>query len=290
MDFFHDLGVYRFLQYAVAAGLLSSIACGVVGTLVTVNRMSYAAGSISHTVLGGMGLFRYLFFLTGASFFTPFAGAVTAALIAALILALVTRNGRERMDTTLSAIWSVGMAAGVIFIFATPGYTGDMMSYLFGNILLIGKKDLLLIIALDLLILAVVISAYTKFYAISFDKEYASVRGLSVDVIHLLLLVIIALTVVLLVNVVGIVMVIALLTLPAATAGLFSRSLPRMMVLASVMAFLCTIFGVAISYGPNLPAGSTVIILSAVVYLAARWIKALSVRLRSRGALKRPEA
>jgi len=288
IGFFVDLGSYRFLQYAVTAAALAAVACGVVGTLVTVNRMSYAAGSISHTVLGGMGLFRYLFFVTGLPLFTPFAGAVTAALAAAVVLAMVTHGGRERMDTPLAAIWSVGMSAGVKFIFATPGYSGDLMSYLFGNILLIGKTDLLLILVLDILILSVVLSAYTKLYAVSFDREYASVRGLRVRWIHLLLLVLVALTIVLLVTVVGIVMASALLPLPAATAGLFAKSLPRMMVLSSVIAFLCTISGIVLSYGPDLPAGATVILFSAAVYLVARGLKAVAARRESRGAVREP--
>ena len=161
------------------------------------------------------------------------------------------------------------MAAGVLFIAKTPGYSQDLMSYLFGNILMVAQADLWLIAALDLFVVAVGILFYNQFLAVCFDEEFARVRGIRVEFYYLLLLGLTALTVVLLVSVVGIVLVIALLTLPVAVAGFFSRRLWHMMILSAVFTILFTTAGLALSYKPDLPAGATIIILAGAVYLVA---------------------
>jgi len=258
--FWNHLLEHAFLQYAVLGGLLASVACGVVGSFVVVRRTTYVAGAIAHCVLGGMGAARYMQRVHGVEWMTPLLGATVAA---------VTLSGRQREDTVLSAIWAIGMAVGISFITATPGYYEDLMSYLFGNILMVGVSDLGHMAVLDAVIVVLMLLFYDKFLVISFQPELARLRGIRVGAYHTLLLVLIALTVVLLTQVVGLVMVIALLTLPAATALQFARRLWIAMIAASALCFLFTAGGIVLSYGPELPAGATVIELAGAAYLLA---------------------
>lgn len=273
--FFEHLLKHSFLQYAIIGGLLASVACGVVGSFVVVRRTTYVAGAIAHCVLGGMGAARYLQRVHGIEWLSPLLGATLAALVAALIIAAVTISGRQREDTVLSAIWAIGMAAGISFITATPGYYEDLMSYLFGNILMIGSSDLWQMALLDAVIVVLMLLFYDKFLVISFQPELARLRGIRVGLYQTMLLVMISLTVVLLTQVVGLVMVIALLTLPAATALIFARRLWSAMLIAAALCFLFTFSGIAISYGPELPAGATVIEVAGAVYLLSaggKWL------------------
>ncbi len=266
-DFIADVANYRFLQFALLAGLLVSIACGVVGTYVVVRRITYIAGSIAHCVLGGLGAAKYLQVTQGWTWLSPLYGATAAALLAAIIIGLVTLKAKQREDTVIGALWAIGMAVGVLFIARTPGYQEDVMSYLFGDILLVQRSDLWLIAGLDVVVVLLGLMFYHKFLAVCFDEEFARLRGVRVEFYYLLLLCLTALTVVLLVKVVGIVMVIALLTLPVAVAGYFSRTMWQMMLWAAVLSVIFTTAGLALSYKPNLPAGATIIALAGTVYL-----------------------
>jgi len=265
--FIADLQQHEFLQYALLTGLLASIACGVIGTYVVTRRITYIAGGIAHSVLGGMGAARYLQTVHHLDWMHPLYGAVAAAVAAAMVIGLVSLHARQREDTVIGAVWAVGMAVGILFIFKTPGYNEDLMSYLFGNILMVSSGDLWLIAVLDLFVVAMVLLFYNQLMAVCFDEEFALLRGVRVQFFYLLLLCLTALTVVLLVTVVGIVMVIALLTLPVAVAGQFSRRLWQMMILSALFTVLFTTAGLVISYGPDLPAGATTIVLAGAVYL-----------------------
>ncbi len=267
MDFLHALGEHAFLQYALAAGLLASVACGVMGSYVAARRITYVAGGIAHSVLGGMGLARYLQVTAGWDWLDPLYGAVVAALAAAVIIGLVTLRAKESEDTVISAIWAIGMAVGVIFIWKTPGYGENLMSYLFGNILMVTPKSLWLIMVLDVVVVAAGVGAYRQLAAVCFDEEFARLRGVNVEAYYLLLLCLTALTVVLLTMVVGLVMVIALLSLPVAIAGRLTRSLLRMMLVGAVLSALFTTVGLAISYEADLPSGATTIVLAGAAYL-----------------------
>ena len=259
---------FPFMQYALLAGLLSSVACGVVGSFVVVRRISYIAGGIAHSVLGGMGAARYLQVVYGWDWCSPMLGALISALAAALIIGVVSLRGKQREDTVIGAIWAIGMAVGILFISQTPGYGEDLMGYLFGNILMVARADLFVIASLDVIVVAVVIVFYKRLMAVCFDEEFARVRGLNVEFYYLLLLCLTALTVVLLVSVVGIIMVIALVTLPAAIAGRFTHSLWGMMMLAVILSSIFTTLGLALSFGPNLPAGATIIVIAGLAYVA----------------------
>ncbi|HSR36974.1 MAG TPA: metal ABC transporter permease [Desulfurivibrionaceae bacterium] len=268
MDFLNALAdpAIPFLRHALLSGILASVAFGIIGTYVVARRITSIAGAISHCVLGGIGAGLYLEHAMGVTWFGPLSGAVVAALAAAIIIGLVSLHAQQREDTAIGALWSIGMAVGLLFIAKTPGYV-DPMSYLFGNILLISRSDLWLVLALDGVVTGVAALFYHQFLAVCFDEEYARLRGVRSDLFYLLLLCLTALTVVLLVRVVGIVMVIALLTLPAAVAGSFARNLSQMMVLATLcsMAFISS--GLAVSYSYDLPSGPTIIVLAGMVYL-----------------------
>ncbi len=277
---------YSFMQHALAAGLLSSIACGIIGSYVVTRRISYIAGGIAHSVLGGMGLAHYLSVVHEISWLTPLGGAAAAAVVAALIIGLVSIHARQREDTVIGAIWAVGMAVGVLFMARTPGYSQDLMSYLFGNILMVSKHDLIMIAVLDVAVVAAGVLWYKQMLAICFDEEFAALRGLHVRFFYLMLLVLTALTVVLLVTVVGIIMVIALLTLPAAIAGHFTKTLWQMMMLSTLCCAIFTTGGLALSYTPDLPAGATIIILAGAAYLL---VAALSALPRLKRRRQRPQ-
>ncbi len=255
-----------FFRYAVLTGIFASIPFGMIGTYVVVRRISYIAGAISHCILGGIGAGLYMQNALGIAWFGPLQGAIVVALLASVILAMVSLYARQREDSVIGALWAAGMAIGLLFIARTPGYT-DPMSYLFGNILLITRADLFFVIGLDVLVIGVIGFFYNTFLALCFDEEYAQLRGIRTHWLYLLLLCLVALTIVLLVRVVGIVMVIALLTLPAAIAGNFARNILQMMILATLF---CTIFiltGLGASYSLDLPSGPVIIMVAAATYL-----------------------
>lgn len=256
-----------FLQYAIIGGLLASIACGIIGPLVVVRKIGYISGSISHTILAGMG---------AAYFFgkNPLYGALITAIVAALIIGWVSLKAKHYEDVVISVLWSAGVAIGLIFIAKTPGYSVDLMGYLFGNILMITRSSLYLLAILDVVVLAVVILLYKKIVVVCFDEEFARTRGLWVDFYFLLLLCLVAITVVSLIQVVGLVLVLALLTIPAAIANQYVNSVGKMMFFAMAAGMLFTFSGLTVSYQTNLPTGATIILVACAVLLLSTIIKA----------------
>ena len=261
-EFLTALAEHAFLQSAVAAILLASIGCGVMGTYVVVKRIAYIAGGIAHSVLGGMGAAVYYGY-------DPMHGALPAAVLAALLIGWIRTNWRAQEDTLISALWAIGMAIGVLFIAKTPGNQADLASYLFGNILLVSNDSLWFLLALDAVLLLIVVAYHRQFLAVVFDEEFARLRGIPVGFFYQLLLVLVAITVVLLIQVVGLILVLALLTLPAAVAGHYVHSLGRMMMIATLLGAILGVWGLALSYGPDLPAGPVIILLVGMVYIAS---------------------
>ncbi len=262
------LQTYPLLKYQILVAVLASVAAGIIGTFVVVKRISMISGGIAHTVLGGMGLAAFL----GIA---PMLGAVVAAVLAAVLIGLVSLKAGEYEDRLISAMWSVGMAVGVVFIHLTPGYATNLLSYLFGNILLVSKNDVLLMLALDAVIILCVTALFKALTAVCFDEEQARLKGLPVELLYLALLVLTALCVVMLVRVVGIVMVIALLTLPAAISGQWTHSLRSMMAAAVVCSLFFTLAGLAIAYPTNLPAGATIVLLAGGTFLLSTALRQL---------------
>lgn len=274
-EFIPALLQYSFMQHALLACLLASIGCGIIGTYVVVKRIGFLAGGIAHSVLAGMGIAYFI----GQS---PLVGAMIAALVAGFLIGWINLRWRQNEDILIAAFWSVGMAIGIIFISRTPGYSVDLMSYLFGNILLVSRQDLLLMLGLDVIIILLVMLFYRQFLAAAFDEEFSRLRGINVEFYYILLLTMVAITVVLLIQVVGLILVLALLILPAASAAQFVGSINRMMVLSVLFSILITSSGLLISYQPDLPSGSTIIILAGAFYLVCIGIR--NRRSRSRAS------
>jgi zinc transport system permease protein len=248
---------FTFIQHALIAGILVSLAAGVIGSLIVVNRMVFLAGGIAHASYGGIGM---------AVFFglPVFLGASAFAVLAALLVATLTLHKRHRIDTFIGLIWAVGMAIGVVFVDLTPGYNVDLMSYLFGSILAVSTEDLYFMGGL----LAVIIFTTTLWYrdilAVSYDSEYAKLRGIHVRFFYTLILILSALTVVIAIKVVGLILVIAMLTIPVYIAEKLSNSLWSMMILSGIISTLFTLVGLWFSYTYNLTSGASIILVSAV--------------------------
>ncbi|HNR31315.1 MAG TPA: metal ABC transporter permease [Candidatus Hydrogenedentes bacterium] len=256
-----------FLRYAFVAGVLSSVPFGVIGSYIVARRITYIAGAIAHSVLGGIGGAIFLQYRLGWDWCDPLFGAMIAALLSAVIIGLTTLYAGEREDTVIGAVWAIGMGIGLLFLQWTPG-NQDPMSYLFGNILLITRGDLWLILGLDAAVVALAAFFHNKLVAVCFDAEFARMRGVRAEAYYLLLLCLTAVTVVLLVTVVGIVLVIALLTLPAATAAQFARRMSVMMAIAVLCGAGVVTTGLGVSYSLEVLSGPAIILLSGGVYLA----------------------
>lgn len=269
-----------FVRNALIAGLLSSVLFGTLGAVVTVKRISGLAGAISHAVLGGIGMALYLAAHGILPGLPPMAGALVFALLAAAIIGFVSLKAKQREDTVINAIWAIGMSVGVLFIAKTPGYA-DPMSYLFGNILLVSSSDLILLATLDAIVVLLVWRYYKQIEASAFDEEFARVRGVPTDAVFIVILAITAVAVVLLQTFVGIVMVIAMLTLPSGTAGFAARNLASMMVGGTLLSVLFTVSGLAASWALDMPAGGVIVVIAGAVFLGVSAFVALLSR-RSR--------
>lgn len=251
---------YDFMQNALIAGLLSSIICGIIGALVVVNRVVLLSGGIAHASYGGVGL---AFFL-GLPMLP-----VTAvfAVCSALLMALVTRKVKERADAFIGVMWAAGMALGIILLDITPGYNVDLMSYLFGGILATPQSDLILMGGLAAIVISVVFICYKGFWAMSFDEEFARARGVPVTLLYFVMLALIALSVVMVIRVVGLILVIALLTIPPQIAESRTSSLHTMMLLSAILSMIFCVSGLLLSYELNLSSGATIIAVSVAGFL-----------------------
>ena len=256
-----------FIRNALFAGVLSSILFGILGSVVTVKRIAGLAGAISHAVLGGIGLALYLSATKIVPNLSPMVGAIVFALLSALLIGSVSLKSKQREDTVIQAIWAIGMSIGVLFMAKTPGYT-DPSSYLFGNILLISSRDLVLLAILDVIVLFLAWRFYPQIEATSFDEEFAAVRGIPTQTVFLIILSVTAVAVVLLQTFVGIVMVIAMLTLPAGTAGYKARNLAAMMVFSTLYSLLFSAGGLVVGWALDLPVGAVVVVLAGLVFLS----------------------
>lgn len=253
---------FEFMRNALLAGVLVSIACGVIGTYVVLNRMVFISAGVAHAAYGGVGLG----YLLGIS---PAVGAMGFSLLAALGMGAVQRKSGERADTLIGVMWAVGMAIGIILLDLTPGYKADLMSYLFGSILTVPTWDLGIMLALDAAILVLAILFHKELVAVSFDESFARVQNVPVDRIYLTLILLIALTVVMMMRVVGLILVIALITMPAAISAMFTRDLRKMMVVAGMLGVVFTTTGLWVSYTFDVTSGAAIILTAATGYLLA---------------------
>lgn len=254
-----ELFSMEFMQNALVASVLVAIACGVMGTFVVVNRLTALSGGVAHASFGGVGLACFLGF-------SPMLGSLGFALVCALLMGILTWRDRKKSDTFIGVIWAGGMALGVILTDLTPGYAGDMMSYLFGSLLTVPRELLFWMGGLLVLVLLAVAICYRKFLAISFDPEFARVRGIPVLNYYMLLIALVALTVVLAVQAVGMILVIALLTIPGYIAECYARNLTQMMFISAGVALVLVVAGLLLACQLNFVVGPTIIACGVVLY------------------------
>ena len=261
-----ELLQYGFIRNALLTIILASIACGIIGVYIVVKRIVFITGGIAHASFGGIGLGYFL----GVN---PVWGIIPFSIISALVMGLVSKRTKLPEDTAIGIIWAFGMSMGVIFIGLSPGYAPDLFSYLFGSILTVTTTDLIIMLILDLVIIIVVSLFYKEFLALLFDDEFATVIGLPAMKLYLLLLCLIALTIVVLVRVVGIILVIALLTIPAAISRQIRANLKKMMFISILLSVVFGLIGLFLSYQFNLASGATIVMVSVIGFLLFQFIK-----------------
>src|SRR6056297_1287345 len=253
-----ELFAYDFFVKAFLAAVFASISCGIIGSYIVSRRIVFVSGGITHASFGGIGLA----FLLG---FNPLLGAVLFAVMSALGIQFFTKVAHVREDSSIAIWWSLGMALGIIFVFMTPGYTPNLMSYLFGNILTVTISELFWMFALNVLIILFFVFFFRKILYIAFDEEFARAAGLPVTFFNYLTITLIALTVVLNIRVVGIILILSLLTIPQATANIFTKDFRKMLILSSVFAFIGTISGLFFSYYLDIPSGAAIIFTLVII-------------------------
>ena len=257
---------YDFIQNALIAGVLISIAAGIIGSLVVVNKITFLTGGIAHSSYGGIGLAIYLGIpvLFGATIF---------AVITAILIAIITLRNRNRIDAIIGMMWASGMAIGIIFVDLTPGYNVDLMSYLFGSIIAVSSEDIQYMIVMDIFIIGVIVYFYKEILAVSYDSEFATLRGINVKFFYTLILILAALCVVAAIKAVGLILVIALLTIPTYLAETFASRLSTMMIISSILATMFTILGLIVSYMYDISSGASIIMVAVVVLGMVKLIK-----------------
>ena len=257
---------YSFIQHAILAALLMSVACGITGTYIVARRMVFISGGITHASFGGVGIG----FFFG---FSPLAGAALFAVLAALTTENLTRRKILRNDSIIAILWSLGMALGIIFIYLSPGYAPNLMSFLFGSIITVTQTDLWLMFALAVIVSLVFIFLYKPILYVAFDEQFAKIRGIPVMLLNYLIIVLVALTIVLSIRTAGIILVLSVLTIPQNIINLFTNRFDKIIMGSIIVGFLASLMGLFISYYLDIPSGATIIFTLVLMYLAARLIK-----------------
>ena len=261
-----DLFTYTFFNHALIAAFLGSITCGIIGTYVVTRRLVFIAGGITHASFGGLGIGFFLGF-------NPLLGAGIFAALTASVVEAISGRKKIREDSAIAMAWSFGMAVGIIFIFLSPGYAPNLMSYLFGSILTVNTTDLVIMLALALIVSIVFVMFFNNIQFISFDEEFARAGGANVKFIKYLLIILVALTSVLYIKVAGIILVLSLLTIPQNMAILFTRRLKRIIFLSVIFGMIGSFSGLFISYFLDIPSGASIIFCLVILYVAALGIQ-----------------
>ncbi len=272
MEQFFQLFHYHFFINAVYAAVLTSISCGIVGTYIVSKRIVFISGGITHASFGGIGI-GYFFG------FSPILGAMVFSILSALGIEYMSKKTDVREDSAIAILWSFGMAIGVIFIFLTPGYSANLMSYLFGNILTVSGLNLTLLLILSVFIILVFTILYKTILFVAFDEQYARAIRLPVEVVNYLLITLIALTIVLNIRVAGIILVISLLTIPQTIANIYSKNFKTIILLSIAIGFLGSFSGLVLSYFLNIPSGASIIFFFVLLFVIAKIIKVIQTSL-----------
>lgn len=270
-----ELFNYGFFRNAFFAALLMSVACGIVGTYIVSRRMVFISGGITHASFGGVGLGYFLGI-------PPLAGAAVFAVLAALATENLTRKKILRNDSIIAIMWSLGMAMGIIFVYLTPGYAPNLMSFLFGSIITVNLTDLWLMLALSIVVTGFFSVFYWPILYVSFDEEFARTRGIPVMLLNYVLIILVALTIVLSIRIAGIILVLSILTIPQNIANLFTNRFSSIMIASVIIGFLGSFMGLLISYFMNIPSGACIIFTLVILYLAARIVKVIKFGTRQK--------
>ena len=251
---------YEFMRNAIAAAVLVSVACGIIGTYVVIKRIVFISGGISHTAFGGIGLG----YLLGVN---PILTAIPFSIASALGIGIISKKTKISEDTAIGILWAMGMALGIIFINLSPGYAPDLFSYLFGNILTVPSSDLVIMLILDAVIILTAVAFFKEFSAISFDEEFSTVVGVHTRALYLLLLCLVALSVVVLIRVAGVILVIALLTVPAALSRQYTDNIKKLIFLSILTGMVLTVAGLFLSSALDLASGATIVLVLGIAFL-----------------------
>lgn len=269
-----DLFNYTFFNHSIIAALLGSITCGIIGTYVVTRRLVFIAGGITHASFGGLGIGFFLGF-------NPLIGAGVFAALAAVAVEAISGRKKIREDSAIAMAWSFGMAIGIIFIFLSPGYAPNLMSYLFGSILTVNNGELWIMFGLSIFVILIFTLFFNNIQFISFDEEFARAGGAPVFIIKYLLIILVALTSVLYIKVAGIILVLSLLTIPQNIALLFSRNLRHIIFISIIFGMIGSVAGLFISYSLDIPSGASIIFSLVILYVISLAIKRISIhRLR----------
>jgi zinc transport system permease protein len=263
MEILQDIFQYQFLGRALLAALLTSVSCGIIGTYIVSKRIVFLSGGITHASFGGIGIGYYL----GIN---PIIGASLFAVLTALGVEFFTKKAEIREDSAIGIWWSFGMALGIIFIFITPGYAPNLMSYLFGSILTVTNLDLYLLLALTLLMILFFILFFKVILYVSFDPGYAKTYRAPVQLISYSLLALVALTIVFNIRVMGIILIISLLTIPQTIANSFTRNFRNIIIVSIIIALVGCFSGLVLSYAFNIPSGASIIIILVIMFAISK--------------------
>lgn len=254
-----DFLSYQFLQNAFFASLLASIACGIIGVIIVEKKLVMMSGGISHTSFGGIGLG----YLLGIE---PLIGGLIFSMLAAVGVIKIKNQTKTSEDTLLGMMWAAGMALGIIFISIRSGYPPDMTSYLFGDILTVSKSDLMVMLLLNVFLVGIIFLFFEYWKAYLFDEELLQVLEFKVERFELVLYLLIAISIVVLIKAVGIILVIAMLTIPASIAKMFVKDLKKLIIFATILGLFHFLLGLMISYYINISSGATIILISTASY------------------------
>lgn len=261
-----ELLQYEFFQHALIGSLLTAVACGLVGTYIVARRLVFISGGITHASFGGLGLGFYL----GVN---PILTAMAFAVLSAFGVEWASRSQGIREDSAIAGVWSLGMALGVIFISLTPGYVPNLSAYLFGNILMITRGDLIWLAGL-VVVLLVLFGVYLReIVYVAFDADFARTQNLPVRFIEYAMMCLIALTIVLSIRLVGIMLLMSLLTLPQITMNLVSADFRKIIWGSVGIGFAGSVAGLFLSYKLNAPSGAFIILLFVLFFLLVKAIK-----------------
>lgn len=263
-----ELFNYTFFQHALLGSLFASIACGIIGTYIVTRRLVFISGGITHASFGGIGVGLY----TGIS---PILGAAIFSVLSAFGVEWLSKRKDMREDSAIAVFWTFGMAVGIIFSFLAPGFTPDLSTFLFGNILTITLSDIWMLAILSLVLIGFFTCFLTTIIYIAFDREYARSQRIPVRLFEYILMMFIALTIVASLRMIGIVLVISLLTLPQMTSNLFTHSFKKIIFMSIAIGFMSCIGGLLLSYQLQVPSGASIIFFSILVYAFCKMGKTL---------------